>query len=114
MVYNIKQWYYYLIGVIKLAQRKAKKSKIMRIALLAFFVYVVVSFAVVQVDISKRKATLSEVQAEIDKQEYLNKEIQSILDSGGDAEYITRIAREKLGFVFPDERVFVDPNKRKQ
>lgn len=95
-----------------MAQRKAKKSKIMRIALLAFFIYVVVSFTIMQLDISKRKESLNAIQTQIDEQEYLNKEIKSILDSGTDAEYITRIAREKLGFVFPEERVFVDPNRK--
>ncbi|MEG0693174.1 MAG: septum formation initiator family protein [Oscillospiraceae bacterium] len=95
-----------------MAQRKAKKSKIMLVALTAFFIYVVASFAIMQVDISKRKASLEAVQSEINEQQYLNKEIQSILDSGADAEYIMRIAREKLGFVFPDERVFVDPNRK--
>ncbi len=95
-----------------MTQRKAKKSKIMRVALTVFFIYVVASFTVMQIDISKRRDSLNALQAEINEQQYLNKEIQSILDSGTDTEYIMRIAREKLGFVFPDERVFVDPNRK--
>lgn len=95
-----------------MAQRKAKKSKIIRIAFVAFFIYVVVSFAIMQIDISKRKASLDAMQSEIKEQQYLNKQMQGILDSGTDTEYIMRIAREKLGFVFPDERVFVDPNRK--
>ncbi|MFZ2537802.1 MAG: septum formation initiator family protein [Oscillospiraceae bacterium] len=95
-----------------MAQKKAKKSKIMCVALTVFFIYVVASFAVMQVDISKRRTSLDAMQTEINEQQYLNKEIQSILDSGTDSEYIMRIAREKLGFVYPDERVFVDPNRK--
>lgn len=95
-----------------MAKIKTKKSKIMRVALAAFFIYVIASFGFMQIDISKRKASLDAVQQEISEQQYLNKEIQSILDSGADTEYIMRIAREKLGFVFPDERVFVDPNRK--
>lgn len=95
-----------------MAQKKVKKSKIMRIALFAFFVYVVVSFSIMQIDISKHKESLNTIQTQINEQEYINKEIKSILDSGADTEYITRIAREKLGFVFPEERVFVDPNRK--
>lgn len=95
-----------------MAHKKAKKSKIIRVAMLAFFIYVVVSFSVMQVDISKRKASLDSMHSEIKEQQYLNKEIQSIIDSSTDSEYIMRIAREKLGFVFPDERVFVDPNHK--
>ena len=95
-----------------MARKKMKKSKIIFVALTAFFTYIVVSFTIMQIDISKRQASLDSIQAEIDEQEYLNKEIQSILDSGTDMEYIMRIARDKLGFVFPDERVFVDPNRK--
>ncbi len=95
-----------------MTQRKAKKSKIMRVALTVFFIYVVASFTVMQIDISKRRDSLNALQAEINEQQYLNKEIQSILDSGTDTEYIMRIAREKLGFVFPDDGVFVDPNRK--
>lgn len=91
-----------------MAKRKAKKVKILKLALLVFSVYVVVSFVVVQVDISARRETLEAAQNELKQQEYLNKEIMSILNSGENSDYIMKIAREKLGFVFPEERVFVD------
>ena len=35
-------------------------------------------------------------------------QIQDVLDSADDTEYIAEIAREKLGYVAPGERVFVD------
>lgn len=95
-----------------MTKEKMKKSKVLRLALLAFVGYVAVSFIIVQVDISKRKESLEAVEQELAQQEYLNEEMQSILDSGTDTEYIMRMAREKLGFVFPDERVFIDPNRK--
>lgn len=93
-------------------QKKSKKSRILRIAIFAFSVYIVVSFVVMQIDISKRKSQLQGVQQEIEEQTYLNKEFQNILKSGTDSDYIMRIVREKLGFAFPDERVFVDYNRK--
>ena len=66
-----------------------------------------------QVDIAKRKENLALVQAQLDEQEYLNEEIRSILNSGDSAEYIMRIAREKLELVFPDERIYIDQNRKK-
>lgn len=95
-----------------MAQQKLKKSKIMRLALFAFLLYVVFSFFIMQLDISKRRSELSELETKRDEELYINQEIQSILDSGTDKEYIMRMAREKLGFVFPDERVFIDPNRK--
>ena len=72
----------------------------------------VVSFTVMQMDIAKRKEELASVQNELKEQEYINSEITDILNSGENTEYIMRIAREKLGFAFPDEEVFVDPNRK--
>lgn len=96
-----------------MAKRSANRSKIFRLAFAAFFVYVVVSFTIMQVDIAKRKENLALVQAQLDEQEYLNEEIRSMLNSGESAEYIMRIAREKLELVFPDERIYIDQNRKK-
>lgn len=94
-------------------KRRVKKVKILKFALVAFFLYFCFSFAIMQIDISNRKESLSASQKELKQQQYLNKEIESILDLGNSDEYIMRIAREKLGFVFPDERVFIDINGSK-
>lgn len=96
----------------KKPKKKAKKLVILRLAFAAFFVYVVVSFTVMQIDISKRKDSLQAVQEELEEQQYIKQEITSILNSGENTEYIMKIAREKLGFVFPDEKVFIDSNRK--
>lgn len=96
-----------------MARRKAKKVKILKLALGAFFIYFAASFVIMQLDIADRKANIKLAQVELSNQQYLNDEIQSILDSGNSSEYIMRIAREKLGFVFPNERVFIDINGSK-
>jgi cell division protein FtsB len=91
-----------------MAKNKAKKVKILKLAFIAFSIYVVVSFIVMQADIAKRKENLQTAKNELEQQQYLNEDIMSILNSGENTEYIMRIAREKLGFVFPNERVFID------
>lgn len=93
--------------------KRAKKVKILRVAILAFLVYSIVSFIVMQVDINNRKQELASASDKLAEQQYLNKEISSILDLGNSNDYITRIAREKLGYVYPDERVFIDINGSK-
>lgn len=96
-----------------MSRKKVKKAKILKLALIAFFAYFSFSLVIMQVDISNRKETLDDSKKELQDQKYLNKEIESILDLGNSNEYIIRIAREKLGFVFPDERVFIDINGSK-
>ncbi len=91
--------------------KKGKSGLVLKIAFLAFAVYVVISFTVMQIDIAKRRDDLSLLQQQLQEQEYIKNEIADILNSGENTEYITKIAREKLGFAFPDEEVFVDPNR---
>lgn len=93
-------------------RKKTKKLVILRLAFAAFFVYVIVSFTVMQFDISKRRDELQVVQEQLEEQKYIKQEITSILNSGENTEYIMKIAREKLGFVFPDEKVFIDSNRK--
>ncbi|MEG0894570.1 MAG: septum formation initiator family protein [Oscillospiraceae bacterium] len=88
--------------------KKKKKAKILKIALIAFFIYFVVSITIMQIDIAHRKGILETAQGELKQQKYLNKEIEDILNLGNNEEYILRMAREKLGLVFPGERVFID------
>ena len=96
----------------KKTTKKSKKIKILTVAFAAFFVYVAVSFVVMQVDISNRKEQLVSAQNELAEQKYINKEITSILNSGENTEYIMRIAREKLGLAFPNERIIIDYKRK--
>lgn len=91
---------------------KTKKSRILKIAFLAFSVYVVVSFTVMQVDIANRREALADVQEQYQQQVYLNEELTNLLNSGENEDYIMKIAREKLGFAFPNERVIIDYRRK--
>ena len=88
--------------------KKGRSNLVFMIAFLSFAVYVVISFTVMQIDIAKRRDELSLLQQELKEQEYIKNEITDILNSGENTEYITKIAREKLGFVMPGEKVFYD------
>ena len=43
-----------------------------------------------------------------EEQRIANKELERILSDGTEEEYIERIAREQLGFAYPEEQVLVD------
>ncbi len=51
---------------------------------------------------------MAELQEQIESQKLENSMIQDILDSDDDTDYIAEIAREKLGYIIPGQRVFVD------
>lgn len=93
-----------------MAKGKLRKNRIAGIALIAFTLYVVVSLAFINHDIKAKQEESAQLQAEIDEKSIMNEEIQDRIEKGIDAEYIIKIAREQLNFVFPDERVYRDMN----
>ncbi|MBQ1250408.1 MAG: septum formation initiator family protein [Clostridia bacterium] len=79
-----------------------------KLFVLAFAVYAAFTLVSLQLQIHEKEKKMAMLQAAIDQQELENRQIQDVLDSADDTEYIAEIAREKLGYVAPGERVFVD------
>lgn len=90
------------------SKARGLKGIIVAIALLVFTIYVVISLILIGNDIKAKRQETVELQAQIVDKETINKELQDLIDNGADAEYIIKIAKEKLGLVYPDERVYVD------
>lgn len=87
---------------------KTKKNIIIRVGIISFLIYTVVSLITIQIDIQNKKNDIALVNEELKQLEYINQELISTLKSGTNNEYIMRIAREKLGYAFPEEKVFID------
>lgn len=88
--------------------KKLYKGRIVGIALVIFTIYIIVSLVWIHKSIQDKNAELADLQAQIDEQTVENQEIQELLDEGVDEDYIIRVAREQLDFVFPNERVYRD------
>lgn len=89
--------------------RKTRKvSFAAKAALLLVSVWAAFTIVSLQLKIMAKESEMSELQQQIDAQKLENRQIQDVLDSGDDAEYIARIAREKLGYISPGQKVFVD------
>lgn len=90
--------------------QKRKKSILLRAALLAFAVYVVVGLINQQVQISQKAQELESLTRQIQVAEVKNDELKHTLSSGDatSAEYMERVARETLDYAHPGERVFVN------
>ena len=70
--------------------------------------YLVVSMVLNQVEIRTKRQQLQTVEQQLETQQAQNEELQRILESGSDQELIEQVARDKLGYAKPNERVFVD------
>ena len=99
-------------GNIRMAavQRKKKKaySTMLTITFVALVCYFVISFIGLQTDVKAQKNEIAKINAQIDAQIADNRELDNLLNDADLDEYVERVAREELGFVFPDERVYYD------
>ena len=91
-------------------QKKRKKSIMLRLAVLAFVAYIVVTLVNQQVQISEKKAQLQSMNEQIRVQEIQNEDLKRVVNAGeGENEdYIERVAREGLDYAKPGERVFIN------
>ena len=87
---------------------KKRRSIIFRILFLAFTIYIIISFTSLQVQLIGLKRELNSKTARYNE---LNLEIEEalhLLDSGNETEFIEKAARERLGYYYPDEEVYID------
>lgn len=89
-------------------KKKKRVSGLAKTATAVFAVYAAFTLVSLQLQIAEKKEEQALLQAQIEEQELRNAEIRALLESESSDEYVARIAREKLGYASPGERVFVD------
>lgn len=87
---------------------RGRKSILLRILLLAFAVYIIISLTNLQVQLVARKKELKSGQAVLEAKNLQISELTRLLDRGNESKLIEKAARERLGYVYPDEQVYVD------
>ncbi|MEF9969474.1 MAG: septum formation initiator family protein [Ruthenibacterium sp.] len=70
--------------------------------------YLAVTLVSTQVEIVTKRRALENINAQVAAQTAQNTELQRMLETGDEAQYYERVARDKLGYARPDEHVFVD------
>lgn len=88
--------------------RKRKFSFILTLASIVMVSFLVISYANLRSEVKEQQAALDDLVAQCEQKENENAQLEQMLDKGGEAEYIERIARDELGYVIPGERVYID------
>lgn len=88
--------------------KRRPKSLMFRICIFAFVIYATVLLIDMQINLGHRRRQLSELEQRVENQRIANKELERQLSQNMDQQYIERIAREMLGFISPDETVYID------
>ena len=89
---------------------RGRRSIILRLLLLVFAVYSIISLLSLQMQLIELKSELADRTAYLEEANYKIKESLSLLENGTEAELIEKAARERLNLVFPDEQIFEDIN----
>ncbi len=90
----------------KESKKEQKFSFILLIGLLFMVGYFAISFVNVRLNINQREKQVAELKAQLEQQYAENARLQEVIDGENQEEYIERIAREKLGYVLPGEKVY--------
>lgn len=96
-------------------QRKKEKasgglfSVLLRLGVVAFCLYLLGCLISNEVDIMVKNQQIATLQQQIEQQQAESTELQRLMESSDNInEYYEKIAREKLGYAYPDEQIFVD------
>ncbi|WP_283675147.1 FtsB family cell division protein [Butyricicoccus sp. Marseille-Q5471] len=85
---------------------------VLKIVMLAFLLYAVVTIVNLQSQIADKKEQLGQLSMQVEEYSAANEALKEDLKSGITDEDISEIARTELGYTEPGERVFVDTSSR--
>ncbi len=87
---------------------KRKKSVIVRLIVLGISVYMVITLIGLGNELVKARAELENYEKERDALQLTISEYKALLESDSHAAIIEKAARERLGFVYSDEEIYID------
>lgn len=92
----------------KKSKKKKKRFLLIKLCVFSLAVYLVFSLISIQDSLRKKTEEYDLLIQQVEKQQLENLEAQRLLESDNYNEHIERLAREKLGLVAPNERVYID------
>lgn len=95
-------------------KRKKVDIKVLlkRSLLCGLILYICILFVAQQFDLSRLSKEDKLLKQQIAEAERVHEELSKEKEAVDTPEYIERVAREKLGYMKPDEKVFIDAKKQ--
>lgn len=85
---------------------KKKKSILFRALLLCVSVYLVISLSSLWGQLAESKKQLSAYETQIEDTNKRINELENLLKEGNEKKIIEKAARERLGYLYPNEKVY--------
>lgn len=89
-------------------KNKGRISIVLVLALVALIGYFIINSIQLRMDIKEKTEQVSDLSEQISEQDKANAELEQILDSENESEYLEKYAREELDYVMPGERVYAN------
>ena len=89
-------------------KRKHNKSIILRLVVLAFCVYSIITLTNLWISLNEKQNELQLYKLELQQRVNDVEELKNMLDSDSNTQLIEKAARERLGYVYSDEQIFID------
>lgn len=84
------------------------KKLLKKAVFIAFIIYVVVTVFNQQKTLNAYKSSIASVKSDLEEATEYKESLVSLKENAHSAEYIEKIAREKLNMYMPDEKVYID------
>ncbi len=91
---------------------KRKMPVVVKIAMLVFLIYAVVTIVRLQSQIADKRAELDSLTGQVQEYQEANELLRQEMQNGITEEDISELARTELSYAEPGERVFVDTSSR--
>ncbi|MBE6738945.1 MAG: hypothetical protein E7565_01350 [Ruminococcaceae bacterium] len=89
-------------------KKKKDRSVILRVLVLLVSVYLIYSLSSLWTDLAEGKKKLDDYNQQIAETDRKINEYKNLLKEGNEAKIIEKAARDRLGYVFADEQVYID------
>lgn len=92
----------------KQSQPKKRHSIILRLVLICFIAYGITQLSILQIQLISEKKTKAQMESENKALQLKISQLETILQTGNESDFIERAARERLGYVYSDEEIWID------
>lgn len=89
-------------------KQKRRKSVLVRLLVLGVSVYMIVTLAGLWSTLNESRGKLNKLKTQFASEQAEVDELKTLLDDGSQAELIEKAARERLGYVYSDEEIYID------
>lgn len=89
-------------------KKKKNHSIILRFLLLCVSLYLVFSLSSLWSELNEKRDEYNKIVSEKEEYDRKNEELKNLLAEGNESRIIEKAARERLGYVFPDEQIYID------